>query len=133
MWELCVKLAYGHKYIILTLKKGKFQSQNNKINISKTGSINSLSLKFSYHRLANTKKLILLQEKYFKYLKDILSGAVSKYFSIFFFSIDELNNSVDMIFQLFTIFQSWKNNDMREIWVVGICETRKNKLKFLLG
>lgn len=126
MWELCVKLAYGHKYIILTLKKGKFQSQNNKINISKTGSINSLSLKFSYHRLANTKKLILLQEKYFKYLKDILSGAVSKYFSIFF-------NSVDMIFQLFTIFQSWKNNDMREIWVVGICETRKNRLKFLLG
>ena len=126
MWELCVKLAYGHKYIILTLKKGKFQSQNNKINISKTGSINSLSLKFSYHRLANTKKLI-------KYLKDILSGAVSKYFSIFFFSIDELNNSVDMIFQLFTIFQSWKNNDMREIWVVGICETRKNRLKFLLG
>ena len=33
-------------------------------------------LKFSYHRLANRRRLILTSEKYFKTWKDMISGTV---------------------------------------------------------
>ena len=60
-------------------------------------------LKFCYHRLANRKKLILLQVKYLKILKEIPIGTIRTY----------------SLSYIFTIFQNRGGNAMGEIWVVG--------------
>ena len=77
-------------YIPLTSKKCKFQPQtsifpeNNNpfsikptvvwVKISEKKNISFFGLRSRYNRLANRKKLILPLEKYFKTLKDMISG-----------------------------------------------------------
>ena len=65
-----------------------------RVKISKKDSINISNLNFSYHRIANRKNRILLQEKYFRNLKDMLIGTASTFF------------------ELCTIFQSGGSNSM---------------------
>ena len=95
-------------YIPLTSKKHKFQQQtsifsghNNPfslkptvvwVKISEKENISFFVLRSSYNRQANSKKLILPLEKYFKTLKDMISGT-----------------------ELLTIFQSGKNNGLK-LW-----------------
>ena len=95
-------------YILLTSKKCKFQPQtsifpanNNPFSIKPTvvwvkifekKKISSSSLRSSYNRLPNRKKLNLPLEKYFKTLKDMIIGTES-----------------------FTIFQSGWNNSVK-LW-----------------
>ena len=62
------------------------------IKISEKKNISFSGLRSRYSRLANRKKLILLLEKYFETLKDMISGT-----------------------KLFTIFQSGRNNGVK-LW-----------------
>ena len=96
-------------YIPLTSKKCKFQPQtsslpgNNSpfsikstvlwVKISEKKNISFSGLRSRYNRLANRRKLILPLEKYFKALKDMISGT-----------------------ELCTIFQSGQNNGVK-LWV----------------
>ena len=60
------------------------------VKVSEKKNISFFGLRSRYNRLANRKKLILPLEKYFKTLKDMISGA-----------------------ELFTIFQSSRNNGVK--------------------
>ena len=96
-------------YIPLTSKKCKFQPQtsifpeNNNpfsikptvvsVKVSEKKNISFFSLRSRFNRLANRKKLILSLEKYFKTLKDMISGT-----------------------ELFTIFQIGGNSGAK-LWV----------------
>ena len=62
------------------------------VKISEKKNINFFGLRSRYNRLANREKLILPLEKYFKTLKDMISGT-----------------------ELFTIFQSGRNNGVK-LW-----------------
>ena len=93
-------------YIPLTSKKCEFQPQtsvfpetNNpfsikptvvSVEISEKENISFFVLRSCYNRQANSKKLILSLEKYFKTLKDMISGT-----------------------EFFTIFQSRRNNGVK--------------------
>ena len=95
-------------YILLTSNKGKFQPQTKSFlgianlfllslllcgsRFLKKQKISFSGLRSPYNRLANTKKLILSLEKYFKLLKDTI-----------------------IITESFTIFQSGQNNGV-ETW-----------------
>ena len=97
-------------YIPLTSKKCKFQPQtsifpwnNNPFSIKRTvvwvkisekKNISFWGLRSRYNRPANRKKLILPLEKHFKTLNDMISGT-----------------------ELFTIFQSGQNNDVK-LWAL---------------
>ena len=62
------------------------------VKISKKKNISFFGLRSRYNRLASRKKIILALEKYFKTLKDVISGT-----------------------KLFTIFQSRRNNGVK-LW-----------------
>ena len=76
------------------------------------------SLRSCYHKLANREKLILLLEKYFKTLNDMIIGTAGT-----------------TLLELFTIFQSRRNNVVK-IWVFdatrGISRYRKLPLILIL-
>ena len=101
LWSFCM-------YIPLTSKKYKFQPQTNSfpennspfsikptvlwVKISEKKNISFSGLRSCYNMLANRKKLVLLLEKYFRILKDMISGT-----------------------ELCTIFQSGQNNGVK-LW-----------------